>query len=194
MEKLLHEISKCTICADQLPFGSNPVVRASAESQIVIVGQAPGRRVHESNIPWNDPSGDRLRDWLAVSKEQFYDTKLFALIPMAFCYPGTGKNGDNPPPKACAPQWHVPLYDSLKSKPFTLLVGQYAQKHYLQKKVMRNLTQTVQGYEEYLPDFLPLPHPSPRNNIWMKKNRWFEEEVLPVLQQIIHHKISNHGQ
>jgi uracil-DNA glycosylase len=182
LEKLLSEISACTICKDFLPNAPLPVVRASENSKILVVGQAPGRLVHESGIPWNDPSGNRLREWLEVDKEQFYNPDIFALVPMGFCYPGTGDNGDFPPRKECAPQWHNQLLEAMPNIELTLLIGAYAQKYYLGKDMKKNLTETVRVSHEYYPKFVALPHPSPRNNIWMKKNPWFEKEILPLLR------------
>ena len=142
-------------------------------------------KVHESSIPWNDKSGDNLRNWLNVSKEEFYDAKLFAIVPMGFCYPGRGKSGDLPPRKECAPQWHDLLFNFMIEIDLILLVGWYAQQYYLQKKVKKNLTETVRNFENYLPKFFPLPHPSPRNNIWLKKNPWFVESLLPQLSSSV---------
>lgn len=185
MKKLQSDIQKCTICAPYLEMGCRPVFSFSPFSRIVIIGQAPGRRVHESGIPWDDPSGDNLRDWLAVTKEAFYNPDLFAIVPMGFCYPGTGKSGDLPPRKECAPQWHGPILNLLPQVSLTLLIGQYAQRHYLLETSKHNLTETVKHYESYLPQYFPLPHPSPRNNIWKKKNPWFEADLLPVLRERI---------
>jgi uracil-DNA glycosylase len=159
----------------------------SSTAKILIVGQAPGRRVHETGIPWNDPSGDRLRQWLDISREAFYDQSKIAIMPMGFCYPGTGKSGDLPPRKECAKEWHQPLLEQLPKIELILLIGQYAQKHYLQHYCGNNnlsLTKRVQQWREYLPEYLPLPHPSPRNQLWLKKNSWFTEEVVPHLQKI----------
>ncbi|SMO39244.1 Uracil-DNA glycosylase [Saccharicrinis carchari] len=153
----------------------------------MIVGQAPGIKVHESGIPWADKSGDNLRKWLKVSEEQFYDTRLFAIIPMGFCYPGKGKSGDLPPRKECAPQWHEQLFRYMKNVKLVLLVGQYAQKYYLKENTAKNLTETVKQYKHYLPQYFPLPHPSPLNNRWQKKNPWFNKEVLPALSEHVAH-------
>lgn len=185
MKLLLQEISKCTTCQNFLTHGCRPVMNAHADSKIIIIGQAPGIKVHLSGIPWQDKSGDNLRQWLGISVDQFYDARNFAIIPMGFCYPGKGKSGDLPPRPECAPQWHPSLLNKLGNSKLTLLIGQYAQKYYLVDNVKRNLTETVKNYKEYLPQFLPLPHPSPRNNIWKKKNPWFEEEVIPSLQNKI---------
>jgi len=158
---------------------------ASANSKVIIIGQAPGRKVHESGVPWDDVSGNNLREWLGVSKESFYNPDNFAIVPMGFCYPGTGKSGDLPPRKECAPLWHPQLLEGIKNAELTLLIGQYAQKEYLGKAAERTLTATVQNFKHYAPEYIPLPHPSPRNNIWMKKNPWFAKEVLPDLKSRI---------
>ena len=184
MDELLNEIRSCTFC-ENLPFGYRPIVQASPQSRILIIGQAPGRKVHETRIPWNDASGKNLRNWLGVTDEQFYDPALFALVPMGFCFPGTGKSGDLPPRPECVPKWHDKVLSAMPSIQLTLLFGQYAQQHYLESRVEATLTETVKNYKEYLPEFLPLPHPSPRNGIWLRKNPWFEEVVLPTLRKII---------
>lgn len=170
------------MCKDHLPNDPLPVVRASEKSKILVVGQAPGRLVHESGIPWNDPSGNRLRDWLEVDRDLFYNEDVFALIPMGFCYPGTGESGDYPPRKECAPQWHQQLSEAMPIIELTLLIGANAQRHYLGSDMKKNLTETVRSTHEYYPKYIALPHPSPRNNIWMKKHPWFEKEVLPLLK------------
>lgn len=183
MNKLLKEIYQCQLCSPDI--APRPVLTASRKSKVVIIGQAPGRKVHETGIPWDDKSGDNLRRWLGVSKEIFYDSEIFALIPMGFCYPGTGKSGDLPPRKECAPKWHSILLDQLTNVQLTILIGQYAQKYYLKSYLKDTLTKTVKSFEEYLPDYFVLPHPSPRNNIWQRKNPWFDQEVLPILQEKI---------
>jgi len=185
MQKLLKEIRACTVCEKELLLGPRPIVVASASSKIAIIGQAPGTAVHKSGIPWDDPSGRRLREWMGISDEDFYNENKVAIIPMGFCYPGKGKSGDLPPRPECAPLWHKPLFESITDLKLTLLIGQYAQKYYLDKNMKSTLTVTVQNYEQYLPEFLPLPHPSPRNNIWLKKNEWFEKELVPRLKSII---------
>ncbi|MEM1399966.1 MAG: uracil-DNA glycosylase family protein [Pseudomonadota bacterium] len=173
----------CTLCADKLPHPPRPVVRALPSARLMIIGQAPGRRVHESGIPWNDPSGDRLRDWLAVDRDQFYDEERIAIVPMGFCFPGTDPRGaDFPPQPICAPTWHDRIRRNLPDIQLTLLVGGYAQKRYLGKAAHKTLTQTVAHWREYGPDYLPLPHPSWRNTAWIKKNPWFEKELLPSLR------------
>ncbi len=185
MQSLLSEVKQCQVCEKYLPAGCRPVVSASPKSKILIIGQAPGRKVHESGIPWDDQSGDNLRKWLGVSKEAFYNSDIFGIIPMGFCYPGTGKSGDLPPRPECAPLWHEKLLSEMNDVRLTLLFGQYAIKHYLGKSAKPTLTETVKNHKVYLPDYLPLPHPSPRNNIWMKKNGWFGEEILPIIKEIV---------
>ena len=185
LDDLLAEISACRLCASELPLGPNPVVRASTSARILIAGQAPGIRVHESSIPFDDPSGDRLREWLGVDRERFYDSGQIAIIPMGFCYPGTGKRGDLPPRPECAATWHHQLMTRLPNIELVLAIGQYAQAWHLGPARKRNLTETVRCWREYQPRYLPLPHPSPRNNIWLKKNPWFGEQVIPALQQSV---------
>ena len=185
MDKLLQEISKCILCAAHLPLGPRPVITAHPTSKIIIIGQAPGTVVHKTGIPWNDKSGDRLRDWMGIDKELFYDTTKFAIIPMGFCYPGRGKSGDLPPRKECAPTWHDLLLKELKEVELILLIGKYAQDYYLKGIGQRTLSENVRNFHLYLPQFFVLPHPSPRNNIWLKKNDWFPKEVLPSLKMKI---------
>lgn len=173
----------CRICAAELPLGPRPVVRASATARLLIVGQAPGTKVHESGIPWNDPSGVRLRDWLAVGRELFYDERRVAIVPMGFCYPGRDAHGgDKPPRPECAPRWHPPLLAAMPKIELVLLVGAYAQRRYLGTAVKASMTETVKAWRDHLPCQLPLPHPSWRNTAWLKKNPWFERELLPVLR------------
>ncbi|HUF04091.1 MAG TPA: uracil-DNA glycosylase family protein [Aridibacter sp.] len=182
---ILEEIRACEVCAEHLPLGPNPVLNFSARSRIAIIGQAPGRKVHESGVPWDDPSGDRLREWLGVTKREFYDPTNFAIVPMGFCYPGKGKSGDLPPRPECAPLWHPRIFGEVTGPELTLLVGGYAQAFYLGDTAGATLTETVKNFREYLPERLPLPHPSPRNRFWMAKNPWFEEDVLPVLAGLV---------
>lgn len=181
--KLLHEIRSCTECEQDLPCGPRPVLAAHQDASILLIGQAPGRRVHDSGVAWDDPSGERLRDWLGIESVDFYDESKIALVPMGFCYPGTGKSGDLPPRRECAELWHERLLAELTSVKLTLLVGAYAQKYRLGKRRKPTLTATVQAWKEFTPAVLPLPHPSPRNNIWMKKNPWFTKDVLPYLKR-----------
>lgn len=183
MKRLLNEIRACSVCEKHLAHGVRPVVSAAPAARVLIIGQAPGRRVHESGVPWQDPSGDRLRDWLEVDDATFYDTSKIALMPMGFCYPGTGKSGDLPPRPECAPLWHTRLLAAMPEVRLTLLIGQYAQRHYLKKRAEKNLTETVRNFAAYGPSILPLPHPSPRNQIWLKRNSWFTAELLPVLRE-----------
>lgn len=183
---LLSEIRACRLCESHLPLGPRPVLRASSTARILIVGQAPGRRVHETGIPWNDPSGDRLRLWLQMEREQFYDERHIAIVPTGLCYPGSGPRGDAPPRPECAPLWHPRLRALMPKIELTLLIGQYAQAYYLGSRRKKSLRETVQAYREYLPAFLPLPHPSPRNQLWFKQNPWFEAEVIPALRAMVH--------
>lgn len=183
MDQLLAQIRDCSHCRDHLPMGPRPIVAAHPESKIAIIGQAPGTKVHQTGVPWDDPSGKQLRKWLGVTDEQFYDERLFALIPMGFCYPGKGKSGDLPPRPECAPLWHDPLFQDMPNLKLTILIGQYAQRYYLGDAMKKNLTETVKNYKNYLPRYIVLPHPSPRNRFWLRKNPWFEEDVLPELQE-----------
>lgn len=183
MDKLLLQIKNCSTCEKHLEFGVNPIIAASAKSKIIIIGQAPGRVVHNTGIPWNDKSGDNLRNWLGIDKTVFYNADIIALMPMGFCYPGKDKTGDLPPRPECAPLWHNKLLSFMNEARLILLIGQYAQNYYLGDKTKSNLTKTVQQYKKYLPQYFPLPHPSPRNNIWQAKNEWFGKEVLPQLKK-----------
>jgi len=182
---LLKEIRQCTVCKDFLPYSPKPVLNFSKKSRIVIIGQAPGLRVQESGIPWNDPSGERLREWLGVSTDEFYDPSNFAIVPMGFCYPGNNGKGDLPPRPECAKLWMDKILKTLKQKSLVLLIGQYSQNYFLNDAKKKTLTETVKNYQQYLPDYFVLPHPSPRNNIWLKKNPWFVKNNLPDLQQKI---------
>ncbi len=179
---LLDEIRSCTVCADHLPAGPRPIVQFSATSRIVIIGQAPGRRVHETGVPWDDPSGIRLRSWLGLTEEQFYDPSLVAIVPMGFCYPGTGSSGDLPPRPECAPLWHERVLERLPTDRLTVILGSYAQGRYIDD-AERTLTATVAKWREYLPDRIVLPHPSPGNNRWLRQNPWFEAETLPAVAE-----------
>jgi uracil-DNA glycosylase len=165
-----------------LEHGPRPIISVSAESKILIIGQAPGRFVHESGIPWDDKSGENLRAWMDIDSETFYDPNQIGIVPMGFCYPGKGKSGDLPPRKECAPLWHPLLFKELKKVRLTLLIGKYAQDYYLKSNSKSTLTETVKNFKNYLPQYLVLPHPSPRNNIWQAKNKWFQTEVIPNLQ------------
>jgi len=192
LRNLLKEVRDCRICEDHLPLGPRPVLQAHEKACILIVGQAPGRRVHATGVPFNDPSGVRLRDWMGVDEKCFYDAKKIALLPMGCCFPGTGKSGDLPPRPECAEAWRESLLAFLPQIRLTLLIGQYAQKYHLGRKQKKNLTETVKAWREYLKDgVIPLPHPSPRNNIWLKKNAWFQKDVLPALRSRIRPLISD---
>ncbi|MFA3792801.1 uracil-DNA glycosylase family protein [Aliiglaciecola sp. SL4] len=173
---------KCRECTDLLPLEPRPIIQGSSNSKICIIGQAPGLAAHNTNLPWNDASGDRLRSWIGLSKATFYDKNTVAILPMGFCYPGKSSSGDLPPIKRCAELWHQRLL-ALFSPKITLLVGQYAQRYYLNDKL--NLTERVKNWQDYLPKYIVLPHPSPRNNIWLKKNEWFERSVLPEVKTLI---------
>ena len=185
LETLLQEVRACQVCAAVLPNPPRPVLRAAAGARLMIVGQAPGRRVHETGIPWNDPSGDKLREWLQLSREDFYDERRIAIIPTAFCYPGKGAHGDLPPRPECAPLWHARLREALPDIRLTLLVGSYAQAWYLRQRLKPTLSENVLARHEYLPEFFPLPHPSPRNRRWLSQRPWFEAEVLPELRAAV---------
>jgi uracil-DNA glycosylase len=183
VDDLLVEIRACRICEAHLPLGPRPVLQASAVSRLLIVSQAPGRKVHDTGIPFNDVSGERLREWLGVDKTTFYDASRIAIVPMGFCFPGTGKGGDLPPRPECAPTWHPRLLPLLKQVQLTLVIGQYAQAGLLGVARGTRLTDTVQAWREHLArGHLPLPHPSPRNRLWLVRNPWFETELLPVLR------------
>ena len=183
MQELLSEIRSCEVCKAHLPLGPRPIVAAHSKSRIVIIGQAPGTKVHKTGVPWDDPSGKQLRKWLGVSDEIFYDETRIALIPMGFCYPGKGTSGDLPPRTECAPLWHESMLDKMPNLELVILIGIYAQKYYLGKAAKKTLTDTVASYETYLPNYFSLPHPSPRNRFWLTKNPWFEERVVSELQQ-----------
>ena len=193
LNQLLTRIRSCRICQEMLPLGPNPVVRASATARILIVGQAPGTKVHASGIPWNDQSGIRLRQWLGLPPEVFYDETHIAIVPMGFCYPGKGSSGDLPPRPECAQHWHQALKQQMPEIRLMLLIGQYAQAHYLGSRRKGNLTQTVQAWQEYLPEIIALPHPSPRNIFWLKRNEWFEHEVVPELRRHVNQILNLHS-
>jgi uracil-DNA glycosylase len=182
LSELLSQIRACKICEEHLPFPPKPILIAKPGAVLLIVGQAPGLRVHETGLPWNDPSGDRLRKWLRMTRTQFYNDDFIAIIPTGFCYPGKGNRGDLPPRPECAPQWHPLLRKLLKNIKLTLLIGSHAQRYYLRNHMCSSLAETVRNWQAYLPDFIPLPHPSPRNIAWFKKNQWFENEVLPNIR------------
>jgi uracil-DNA glycosylase len=184
LTKLIEEISACTLCEKDLEHGVRPVIQIDSTAKILIAGQAPGRKVHESGIPFDDASGDRLREWMGISKKLFYNPKEIAILPMGFCYPGKGKSGDLPPRPECAVTWRAKLLKQLPQLQLTLVIGQYAQSYHLEKSNL-SLTEIVKTGQDYWPNIVPLPHPSPRNNAWLKKNPWFEDAVVPKLQKRI---------
>lgn len=183
---LVTEVRACTICEPHLPNGVRPVLQVNSDAKILIAGQAPGRRVHATGIPFDDPSGDRLRDWMGVTREQFYNPQLFAILPMGFCYPGTGNSGDLPPRPECAATWRARLLRQLPRIETTLVIGKYAHDYHFGKSNL-TVTRLVENWQQHWPRRLPLPHPSPRNNIWLKKNPWFETKVVPVIRARITH-------
>jgi uracil-DNA glycosylase len=186
LNELLREVRACTVCQAALPLGARPVVQAAPTARLLIVGQAPGRRVHETGVAWNDASGDRLREWLRIDPATFYDAARVAIVPMGFCYPGAEESGgDRPPRRECAPLWHASLLGHLRDIGCTLLVGQYAQRHYLRATRRQTMTETVRSFADYGPQFFPLPHPSWRSVPWMRQNRWFETRVLPRLREVV---------
>ena len=183
---LLTEIRACRVCAAHLPLGPRPIVQASGTARLLIVGQAPGTKVHASGIPWNDASGKLLRSWLDLTPEVFYDAKQVAIVPMGFCYPGKGSSGDLPPRSECAPLWHERLLQHMPDVQLTLLIGRYAQDYFLGAAARLGVTHTVAAFAQHGPRFMPLPHPSPRNIAWFKHNDWFAHDVLPVLRGRVH--------
>ncbi len=185
LKELLAEVERCGVCRSQLPHPPRPVIRAGVTARILIIGQAPGTRVHRTGIPWNDPSGDLLRQWMAVDRDVFYDESRIALMPMGFCYPGKGASGDLPPRQECAPMWHQRLISHMPDIRLTLLVGRYAHQYYLGPASGPTLRDTVREYQKFLPGFMPLVHPSPRNRNWLKNNPWFEIELVPVLRRLV---------
>jgi uracil-DNA glycosylase len=187
LDDLLAEVRACTACAEDLPLGPRPVLRAAESARILVVGQAPGTKVHETGVPWNDPSGDRLREWMDVDRDTFYDETRIAIIPMGLCYPGRyERGGDLPPRPECADLWFDKLLAHLPNLECTILAGAYAQRHYLGDRCKKNLTETVRAWRDYFPDYLVLPHPSFRNNRWLRQHPWFEAEVIPVLFERVH--------
>jgi uracil-DNA glycosylase len=181
-QALLGEVRRCDRCAAHLPHGTRPVLQLHPAARILIAGQAPGRKVHESGVPFADASGDRLREWLGMSREIFYDPRQVAILPMGFCFPGAGASGDAPPRPECAPAWREKLLLLLKNLQLTLVVGQYAQAYHL-PDAGESVTETVQSWRGQWPDIVPLPHPSPRNNLWLRRNPWFARELLPRLRR-----------
>lgn len=185
----LREVRACQLCAPTLPHPPRPVLQAATSARVLIAGQAPGRRVHVSGVPFDDPSGERLREWLGVDRDTFYDPNKIAILPMGFCYPGHGRQGDLPPREECAPAWRETLLAQLPNIELTVVLGQYAINYHLDGGEP-TLTATVQQWQHYWPTALPLPHPSPRNNLWLKRNPWFEQDVIPVLQQRVAQLVS----
>ncbi|MCW5747432.1 MAG: uracil-DNA glycosylase family protein [Alphaproteobacteria bacterium] len=185
LDALLAEVRACTVCAAHLPHGPRPVVQVAAGARLVIVGQAPGARVHASGVPWDDDSGTRLRDWTGLDTATFYDPMRVALLPMGFCYPGAGAGADLPPRPECAPLWHDRLMAALPGSRLLLLVGIHAQGRYLAARRAKTLTETVRDFRSFLPGHFPLPHPSWRSTGWMKRNPWFETDVLPALRTAV---------
>lgn len=189
--KLIHDVRSCTICAKQLPYDPRPVFQLSPSARILIAGQAPGQKVHKSGVPFSDASGVRLREWLGVTAEVFYNPELVAILPMGFCYPGTGRAGDLPPRPECAPAWREQLLHQLGTLQLKLIIGQYAQAYHL-PNAARSVTDCVRSWRAHWPEVVPLPHPSPRNNMWFRRNPWFEKDVLPSLRvrvaEILHNE------
>jgi uracil-DNA glycosylase len=181
LDTLLKKVRRCRVC-ESLPLGPNPILQAGADARILIVGQAPGRLAHERGLPFDDPSGNRLRNWLGVDAQSFYDPADFALLPMGFCFPGSGAGGDLPPQPECAETWRAALLDRLPNIRLTLVIGQYAHDWHLGESRGRTLSETVRNWQAFWPDVLPMPHPSPRNNRWLKQNSFFEADVVPVLR------------
>jgi uracil-DNA glycosylase len=182
LPRLLKDVRACTLCAEHLPAGPRPVLQVDARARILIAGQAPGRKVHDSGVPFDDASGERLRQWMGIGRDVFYDPGIVAILPMGFCYPGTGNSGDLPPRRECAPEWRLRLLAAMPRIELTLVIGQYAMDWHLADRTGATLTDTVKRWRDRWPEILPLPHPSPRNNIWLKANPWFALDVVPVLQ------------
>lgn len=185
LNRLLAEVRACRACEAHLPLGPRPVIQAGGSARILIIGQAPSARVHVSGVPWDDRSGERLRDWMDIDAETFYDKSRIAILPMGFCYPGRAASGDRPPRRECAPLWLDRLLERMPSIELTLLVGRYAQAHFLGPAGGASLTATVEAWRVHAPRVIPLPHPSPRNIAWFIANPWFDGELLPVLQRSV---------
>lgn len=189
---LLREVRACRVCESSLEAGPRPIVQVGEGAGVVIIGQAPGRRVHESGVPWDDPSGVRLREWLGLTAEQFYDPEQVALVPMGFCYPGSGTSGDLPPRPECAPLWHERLLAELPDDRLQVIIGQYAQARYLADRGA-TLTETVRRWSDYLPETVVMPHPSPRNVRWLGANPWFEAEAVPAIRARVKEVLAPHA-
>ena len=192
LPRLLHEIGACRKCEAKLPHGPRPVLRVSGSARLLIIGQAPGSKVHQTGVPWNDASGNRLRDWMDLDRSTFYDQAKIAIVPIGFCYPGAAaRGGDRPPRPECAPLWHERILEHLPNLQLTLLVGQYSQKRYLRSSRKGSMTETVKAFAEYGPKFFPLPHPSWRSGIWMQSQPWFEQETIPRLRRAVQRAIKD---
>jgi len=187
---LIDSARACTLCAKELMNGVRPVFQVHSQARILIAGQAPGSKVHATGVPFDDPSGNRLREWMGINRDVFYDEAQIAILPMGFCYPGKGKSGDLPPVPRCAQTWRQPILDEMRDIQLTLVIGQYAQDWHLNVRA-KTLTDTVRNWAEYDESIIPLPHPSPRNNIWLKKNPWFSDELIPVLRDKVAHALGN---
>ena len=181
-DSLIASVRECTLCSAELEHGVRPVLQVHPSAKILVAGQAPGSKVHATGVPFDDPSGDRLREWMGIDKDTFYDEQKIGILPMGFCFPGKGKSGDLPPIARCAETWRRPLLNGLPNIQLTLVIGQYAQNWHLET-CAGTLTETVKNWKSYPENVIPLPHPSPRNNIWLKKNDWFENEMIPVLRR-----------
>ena len=193
MQRLIAEVRDCRVCAADLPLGPRPILQVHADARILIAGQAPGSKVHRSGVPFDDASGDRLRDWMGIDKAVFYDAARIAILPMGFCYPGTGNSGDLPPRPECAPAWRAKLLAQMPDIKLTLLIGKYAQAWHLKGSCKTSLTETVMAWRDNWPTVVPLPHPSPRNNMWLKRNGWFEDEVVPALRKRVQNLLQSRG-
>ncbi len=186
---LLQQVRACTLCTPHLPLGVRPVLQVHPSARILVVGQAPGIRVHNSGIPFEDASGDRLREWMGITREVFYEPTQIAILPMGFCYPGTSKSGDLPPRPECAPRWRQQVLEHLPNIALTLVIGKYAQAWHLPRSGNSSVTNLVESWQKFSPGVMPLPHPSPRNNIWLKRNPWFAETLLPELKLLVSHAL-----
>lgn len=188
---LTNKARSCAVCTDHLPLGPSPLFRIHPNARIVLISQAPGRVAHRSGIVWDDQGGRRLREWMDIDYSTFYQSDLFAVLPMGFCYPGKGKTGDLPPRPECAPLWHDALMQLMPRVQTSILIGQYAQRAYLRDRFRRNLTETVRAVPDFLPDFLPLPHPSPLNQRWVVRNEWFDQDVIPILRKTVQNALKS---